>query len=84
LDFLRANAVDKLVDAYAVHVYPWSGNPGNPLAGYLLNCGNFLEISMACSRGALARRKQDARLKDLYVSRDLRVTHVDIATASGR
>ena len=32
LDFLRANGVDELVDAYAVHVYPWSNNPGNPSA----------------------------------------------------
>ena len=24
--------MDKLVDAYAVHVYPWSNNPGNPSA----------------------------------------------------
>jgi len=32
LDFLRAHGVDKLVDAYAVHVYPWSSNPGDPSA----------------------------------------------------
>lgn len=32
LDFLRAHGVDKLVDAYAVHVYPWSNNPGDPSA----------------------------------------------------
>ena len=32
LDFLRANGVDKLVDAYAVHVYPWSTSPGNATA----------------------------------------------------
>ena len=32
LDFLRANGLDKLVDAYAVHVYPWSNNPGDATA----------------------------------------------------
>jgi hypothetical protein len=32
LDFLRANGVDKLVDAYAVHVYPWSSRPGDASA----------------------------------------------------
>jgi integrase len=28
LDFMRANGLDKLVDAYAVHVYPWGNGPG--------------------------------------------------------
>lgn len=32
LDFLRAHGVDKLVDAYAVHVYPSGEKPGNPAA----------------------------------------------------
>src|SRR5262249_42882152 len=32
LDFLRANGVDKLVDAYAVHVYPWTNDPGGTAA----------------------------------------------------
>lgn len=32
LDFMRANGVDRLVDAYAVHVYPWSNSPGDPSA----------------------------------------------------
>jgi hypothetical protein len=29
---LRANGLDKLVDAYAVHVYPWANGPGQPAA----------------------------------------------------
>jgi hypothetical protein len=29
LDFMRANGLDKIVDAYAVHVYPWANGPGN-------------------------------------------------------
>jgi hypothetical protein len=32
LDFMRANGLDKLVDAYAVHVYPWANGPGQPAA----------------------------------------------------
>jgi hypothetical protein len=32
LDFMRANGLDKLVDAYAVHVYPWANAPGEPAA----------------------------------------------------
>jgi len=28
LEFLRANGLDKLVDAYGVHVYPWDNSPG--------------------------------------------------------
>src|SRR3984893_4056573 len=32
LDFMRANGLDKLVDAYAVHVYPWANAPGDPAA----------------------------------------------------
>ncbi|MEW9624527.1 hypothetical protein [Rhodanobacter geophilus] len=32
LDFLRAHGLDQWVDGYAVHVYPWSDHPGDPLA----------------------------------------------------
>ena len=32
LDFMRANGLDQLVDAYAVHVYPWANGPGQPAA----------------------------------------------------
>jgi hypothetical protein len=32
LEFMRANGLDKLVDAYAVHVYPWANGPGQPAA----------------------------------------------------
>ncbi len=32
LDFLRANGLDDLVDAYGIHTYPWTDNPGNPAA----------------------------------------------------
>jgi hypothetical protein len=30
LDFMRANGLDDLVDAYGVHTYPWTNDPGNP------------------------------------------------------
>jgi len=45
IEFMRANGLDKLVDAYAVHVYPWANGPGqvaaatgrqNRLARYVL------------------------------------------------
>ncbi|WP_284309827.1 hypothetical protein [Labrys miyagiensis] len=32
LDFLRAHGLDDLVDAYGVHTYPWTNDPGNPSA----------------------------------------------------
>jgi hypothetical protein len=32
LDFMRQNGLDKLVDGYAVHVYPWANGPGQPAA----------------------------------------------------
>jgi hypothetical protein len=32
LDFMRANGLDDLVDAYGVHTYPWTNDPGNPAA----------------------------------------------------
>lgn len=32
IEFLRTNGLDKLVDAYAVHVYPWANGPGQPAA----------------------------------------------------
>ena len=32
LDFMRAHGLDDLVDAYGVHTYPWTNNPGNPAA----------------------------------------------------
>lgn len=32
LDIMRAHGLDKLVDAYAVHVYPWGNGPGQPAA----------------------------------------------------
>jgi hypothetical protein len=32
LDYLRANGLDRLVDAYAVHVYPSGNGPGDPRA----------------------------------------------------
>jgi hypothetical protein len=32
LEFMRANGLDKLVDAYSVHVYPWANGPGQPAA----------------------------------------------------
>ncbi|WP_419789105.1 hypothetical protein HDF18_05135 [Mucilaginibacter sp. X5P1] len=30
--FLRANGLDKLVDAYGIHVYPWADSPGDKAA----------------------------------------------------
>jgi len=30
IEFMRANGLDRLVDAYGIHVYPWNDNPGNP------------------------------------------------------
>ena len=30
LDFMRAHGLDDLVDAYGVHTYPWTNDPGNP------------------------------------------------------
>jgi hypothetical protein len=33
LDFMRTNGLDDLVDAYGVHTYPWTSDPGNPAAG---------------------------------------------------
>jgi hypothetical protein len=32
IDFMRANDLDHLVDAYGVHTYPWTNDPGNPVA----------------------------------------------------
>jgi len=32
IEFMRANGLDRLVDAYALHVYPWSNGPGQPAA----------------------------------------------------
>jgi hypothetical protein len=32
LDFMRAHGLDDLVDAYGVHTYPWTNDPGNPAA----------------------------------------------------
>jgi hypothetical protein len=32
IDFLRANGLDTLVDAYGVHTYPWTNDPGVPAA----------------------------------------------------
>jgi hypothetical protein len=32
LDFMRAHGLDDLVDAYGVHTYPWTNNPGSPAA----------------------------------------------------
>lgn len=32
LQFMRANGLDKLVDAYGIHVYPWDNGPGQPAA----------------------------------------------------
>ena len=37
LDYLRANGLDNLVDAYGIHTYPWANGPGdkNAAAGRL-------------------------------------------------
>lgn len=32
IDFMRANGLDILVDAYGVHTYPWANDPGKPTA----------------------------------------------------
>ena len=32
LDFMRAHGLDDLVDAYGVHTYPWTNDPGNAAA----------------------------------------------------
>ena len=32
LEFMRANGLDTLADAYGVHTYPWTNDPGNPIA----------------------------------------------------
>jgi len=56
LDFLRENGLDRLVDAYGMHVYPWGDRPGSPdaaagrkarLAQYVMSrCG--MEGSKPC------------------------------------
>lgn len=32
IKFLRANGIDKLVDAYGIHTYPWADSPGDKAA----------------------------------------------------
>lgn len=32
IDFMRAHGLDQLVDAYAIHVYPWNNGPGEQAA----------------------------------------------------
>lgn len=32
LDFMRTHGLDDLVDAYGVHTYPWTNDPGSPAA----------------------------------------------------
>jgi hypothetical protein len=32
LAFLRAGGLNKLVDAYGIHSYPWADHPGDPAA----------------------------------------------------
>lgn len=32
LDFMRAHGLDELVDAYGIHTYPWTNDPGTPSA----------------------------------------------------
>jgi len=32
LDYMRANGLDTLVDAYGIHTYPWANDPGVPAA----------------------------------------------------
>lgn len=32
LDFMRAHGLDNLIDAYGVHTYPWTNDPGSPVA----------------------------------------------------
>jgi hypothetical protein len=51
LAFMRANGLDSLVDAYAVHTYPNSTQPGNPAAD-AKRTARFNEVTMAECRAA--------------------------------
>lgn len=46
LAFLRANGLDALVDAYAIHSYPSSSQPGNPAAA-AARTARFTSVDMA-------------------------------------
>jgi hypothetical protein len=49
--FLRANGLDSLVDAYAIHTYPSGSQPGNPVAD-AKRAAQFTNIDMARCRPA--------------------------------
>jgi hypothetical protein len=46
LTFLRQHGLDSLIDAYGVHTYPSSGQPGNPSAAAQRNA-HFINVAMA-------------------------------------
>jgi hypothetical protein len=49
--FLRANGLDSLVDAYGIHTYPSSGQPGNPVAA-ANRAARFTSVDIAECRAA--------------------------------
>ena len=51
LAFMRANGLDSLVDAYAIHTYPSSTQPGNAAAD-AKRTANFFDVTMAECRPA--------------------------------
>jgi hypothetical protein len=51
LAFLRANGLDSLVDAYGIHTYPSSSQPGNPVAA-ANRTARFTSVDMAECRPA--------------------------------
>jgi len=51
LVFMRANGLDSLVDAYAIHTYPSSAQPGNPAAA-AKRTAHFNDVTMAECRPA--------------------------------
>jgi hypothetical protein len=54
LSFMRANGLDSLVDAYAIHTYPSSTQPGNPAAD-TKRTAKFNGVTMAECRPAGSR-----------------------------
>jgi hypothetical protein len=54
ISFLRANGLDKLVDAYGVHTYSSAWAPGNPVAA-AQRTAHFADVTMAECRPAGAK-----------------------------
>jgi hypothetical protein len=51
LAFFRAHGLDSLVDAYAIHTYPSSGQPGDPVAA-AKRTARFMSVTVAACRAA--------------------------------